>query len=85
MLNLYDEEPDCDNCLPEIQPENKRAWEVFSLVYDQHIMGFSGPAALNMVACFKVMDCLDIENRIDCVIKVKKAYGAFINSIKAVK
>lgn len=83
LYAIYDDEPDCESCIPEIMADNKVAWQVFNEVNDQHIMAFGGPIALNLIPVFKVMDRMGIENQMSCIRKVKTAYISFISAIKA--
>ena len=45
---LSDKTPKCDICLPELLPENKKIFNVYVAVRNQHIMGFGGPVDLNL-------------------------------------
>ena len=72
---LYGKEPNCQECLPDVWPENQNAMQVFGLVKDQHIMGFKGPIELNLCPVFDVMRMLKIKDKMDCLEKVKAAYN----------
>jgi hypothetical protein len=71
---LYGDDPPCDECEPEIMTENVVPFRVFSMVCDQHIMGFGGPVGLNLVAVFNVMDAMGIKNQLLVATQVNNAY-----------
>lgn len=59
--------------------ENKEAFNVFSLVFDQHIIGGNGvPVGLRITPIFKVMDLLEVKNKLRCLERVKMAYGKVV-------
>ena len=73
----HHQKPDCDNCLPELLPENQDAIAVYSQVRNQAI--YAGmdaiPVDLNYGAVKIVMDMYGIENQPDCFQKVLKAWN----------
>lgn len=47
---------------------------MYDLVRDQHIMGFSGPVALNLGSVFQAMDVFEVKDKKRCVMMIKKMY-----------
>ena len=66
------EVPDCSKCLPEVEPENEDAVEIYSLVYSQAIyVGMEGVAVdLDFNALKLALDLNEVENQRDCFHKV---------------
>ena len=63
--------------------ENRDAFKVYCEVYDQHIMGFGGPVALNNLALFEWVDRLIPDKRKR--VRVAKQVNAVYRSILADK
>ena len=62
--------PDCENCLPPLNPSNMDAWQVYQVVQNQLIMGFGGPVSINQIAVWEYIDRHDIDNPTDTFEKV---------------
>jgi len=56
-------EPDCEECLPPLWPENVLPLEIYLKVQNQHIMGFSGPVDLNLESLFRVLDLYEVNDK----------------------
>lgn len=49
--------------MPILHPDNQEVIEVYTRVMDQHIMGFGGPIALNLLAVDAVMDMIGVTDK----------------------
>ena len=78
---MYDKEPLCYECLPEVLPENLEAVQVFQLIQNQHIMSFGGPIDLNLPAMEFVMKILGLEGRKDVFDLAYFAYRVWLRLI----
>ena len=61
---------ECQECLPELMPENIEAWRIYSVISGQLIMGASGPMDINQNALHKAMELYEVENKRDCFERV---------------
>ena len=48
--------PDCETCLPDLDPNNFDAWRVYQATQNQLIMGFGGPISINQVAVWQYLE-----------------------------
>jgi len=71
---MYGKEPNCEECIPKILPENREIVNVYLHVHNQHIMGFSGPVDLNLSSLSFVMDVLDVKDKKYVFEKVHRVY-----------
>ena len=55
--------PQCDECLPELFPENIVPYKLYSQLQGQYIMGFSGAVDINFESVFKIMDLYEIDKK----------------------
>lgn len=60
---MYDKEPKCSQCIPDLMAGNETVLDVYLLVSNQHIMGFSGPVDLNFQSVEFVLNILKVENK----------------------
>lgn len=60
----------CEQCLPEMMPENLDAWKIYMIVSGQLIMGPGGPVDLDHNAIHHAMNLYGIENKRDCFERV---------------
>jgi len=69
---IYNKEPDCSTCMPELMPENADAIRIWGIVRDQVITaGMDGTViALNQLALWEAIDRFGIELPLDCFQKV---------------
>jgi hypothetical protein len=73
------EEPECETCLPDVFEENAEAVTVFPYVHDQMIIAPSGkPIGINLLAVFKVMEMLQVEDQQQCLNKVRFLFDEII-------
>lgn len=56
-------EPPCQECMPELLPENITAWMVYATVQNQYIMGSAGPIDVNINSVKTVMDLHGVTNQ----------------------
>jgi hypothetical protein len=75
--------PRCDICMPQILPENAQAWEMFNIVCNQHIMGFSGPIDLNYASLEFALKMKQIPEKEWSALfdKVHLAYQHYLKSV----
>ena len=52
-------------------PENEEAYQVFTMVKDNYIMGSDGPISVNNLAIEHAMELLGIEDKRDVFFRVK--------------
>lgn len=80
---MYYKTPKCDECVPEVHPENKKAFEVFNIIKNQHIMGFGGPVDLDLKSLEFAMEVVGIkdEDKKDIFNKVYLAYQTSLRKI----
>ena len=67
-------DPDCDECLPPLWPDNALPLEIYLKVQNQHIMGFSGPVDLNLESLFRVLDLYEVKDKKRCFDLVHRTY-----------
>jgi len=82
LRRLYNEEPPCKKCLPQILPENQPVIKLYFLIQNQHIMGPAGPVDLNVDAAYRIID-RHIENKHDqeiCFDMIYKTYHEVLRS-----
>lgn len=63
-------DPPCEKCRVEFREENRDAINIFYVVRNQLIMGFSGPVEINHQAIHEAMRLYKIRNRRECFEKV---------------
>lgn len=71
---MYGKEPQCEECLPEIMPENADSVAIYLKVRNQHIMGFGGPVDLNLMSVKFAFEMLNIESSAHIFDKVHRMY-----------
>ena len=67
--------------MPDIDPENIDAEQIYMAVQDQYIMGPAGPVGISQEAIHKAMDLYGIEFRVDCFEKVVNLTRHLINKM----
>ena len=78
LLELYNEEPDCTECMPNVMAENDSAFRIYELVEDQVIIaGMSGEIVALMngpiwEAIDRFREQVGIDNDLECFSRVKK-------------
>ena len=75
-------EPKCDICMPTLMPENSQIFEIYTLVRNQHIMGFGGPVDLDIKSAMLVIDMFGVDNRKEVFDKVYKLYNITLSRIR---
>ena len=55
-------------------PENAEVYGIYSIVQDQHIMGYGGPVELNLIPVFKMMEMRGVEDKERCLELIRMAY-----------
>ena len=71
---MHEKQPKCDECMPQIYPENKEVLNVYMQVRNQHIMSFSGPVDLNFSSVEFYMNMIGVEDKKDVFMRVLKLY-----------
>lgn len=73
---MYNKNAKCKDCIPEILPENRQIIEVYTLIQNQHIMGFNGPVDLNLLSLDFAMNIVGVKpkNKNDVFNKVYMLY-----------
>lgn len=60
----------CQECLPELMPENYEAWHIYTIISGQLIMGQAGPIDIDHNALHRAMDLYGVEDKRDCFERV---------------
>ena len=74
---IYDEDPPCDDCEPELMAVNEDAARVFMYVHDQkrtNQLGESIQITLDLVPVFSVMDMIKVKDQNKCLDLVRHAF-----------
>jgi len=80
---LSNKEPNCDECVPPIFPENKDILDVYLMVRNQHIMGFGGPVDLDLKAVEFALKVLEIKDE-DRKAVVKGVHGLYHHMLEII-
>lgn len=80
---MYNKEPNCDECIPKVMPENKEVFDLFIMVRNQHIMSFGGPIDLNFNSLKVAMEAMGIENTKETFNRVHKLYHTSLALVMA--
>jgi len=73
---LYgDEDPPCEDCLPELIPENYQVYEIFNIAQSQHIIAFNKIIGLRLSPIFHLLELYGIDDQkryIELIMKTHK-------------
>lgn len=70
-----EEGPPCWDCRPDLFPENEQAVKIYTHCSGQWICGAGGVVDLNMGTVLQVMDVFEVDDKKDCLLKVKTIAG----------
>ena len=70
LKEMANKPTECQECFPELMPENIEAWRMYSVISGQLIMGQAGPIDIDQNALHKAMELYEIENKRDCFERV---------------
>lgn len=70
LKEMANKPTECNECLPELMPENIEAWRIYSVISGQLIVGPAGPIDIDQNALHKAMELYDIEDKRDCFERV---------------
>jgi hypothetical protein len=73
--------PNCETCLPDLNPNNMDAWRVYQSTQNQLIMSFGGPISVNHLAVWEWIDRYGIECPVETFEKVCAVSGAMISDM----
>lgn len=71
---MYNKIPKCNECGPQLMPDNQEIFDLFMMVRNQHIMSFGGPVDLNLNSIEFAMETLGIKNTKETFGKVYSLY-----------
>ncbi len=79
-------EPKCQECVPELLPENYDLMSIYMKVQNQHIMGFGGPVDLDFGSVKFIMDLYEVpaESRKMMFEKVYRLYRITLASMREI-
>ena len=72
-------EPPCEECIPELFPENKDAFDVYIKCQNQTLQSNGGVIDINFVAINVILDIFEIENKQSVFEKVVTAFHHFLS------
>lgn len=64
-----------------LMPENYTAWDIYRRVCNQHIMGQMGPVSLMAEPVFRLMDIMQVDDKLGTLDLVTKTYHAVLGEI----
>jgi len=74
--------PKCEECIPILMSGNRQIFEIYTLIRNQHIMGFGGPVDLDFKSAMLIIDMFGVDDKKEVFDKVYRLYNITLSRIR---